>query len=411
MTRPVQRAGAEGPGTARAPRDHAAIRLLPWLIGLAIIALFYALDWRDSVDGVIRDAELWGRDFINLWSGGKIAATHDWERLYRPEAFMAFQTELFGPLDRHIYSYPPPSLFLAAPLAMLPYPAALLLWLGATGAAFVHAARPWCPPGRGWALLALATPAALLNIWEGHYGFLLGAIFLWGWRLLDARPFVAGAVFGLLILKPPFGLLIPLVLLLRRDWRAIAGGAAGGAAIAALSALVFGIDAWRSFFALSAGREALIDAHGLFFAKLSTSTATALFDVGAGLPLVIAGHGIVACLGVALVVAATLRRMPTLELAMLVATATFLVLPYGLAYDLPASAVGAWLVMRRARVASPDFWLAATGFVAPLGGMILAFMGLPLLPAMLAALAIAQYRSGLAQRERGDDGDWRPATG
>lgn len=380
---------------ANPARDNGPLRLIPWLIGVAIIAILYAIDWRDSTGGIIRQSELWGRDFINLWTGGKLAATHAYDRLYVPDAFMAFQNEMFGPLDRHIYSYPPPSFFLAVPLAMLPYPAALLLWLGATGALFVHAARPWCPPERGWAVLALVTPAALLNIWEGHYGFLLGAIFLWGWRLLDQRPFLAGAVFGLLIIKPPFALLIPVVLVLRRDWRAIAGGATGGAAVALASAMVFGIDAWLSFFTHSAGRDALIDASGTFFAKLSTSSATALFDVGASLPLVIAGHALVAALGLGLVVVATVKRMPTPELAMLVATATFLILPYGLAYDLTASSIGAWLVMRRSAVASVDFWLGATGFVAPLLGLMLAIAGLPLMPAMLAALAIAQYRIGL----------------
>ena len=62
--------------------------------------------------------------------------------------------------------------------------------------------------------LAVLTPAALMNIWAGHYGFLVGALFLLGWERLDRRPWQAGLFFGLMLIKPHLAILIPLVLLL-----------------------------------------------------------------------------------------------------------------------------------------------------------------------------------------------------
>ena len=68
--------------------------------------------------------------------------------------------------------------------------------------------------------------------------------------LLERRPWVAGALFGLLCYKPQFGLLLPLALLAERQWRAIVGAALVVAAFAGLSAALFGMQTWREFLAI-----------------------------------------------------------------------------------------------------------------------------------------------------------------
>ena len=364
----------------------------PWIIGGMVVAFFYWMDWQATHNGIINEAEIWGRDFINMWTGGKLIAARDFATLYTPEKFMAFQESLYGPLDRHIFSYPPVTFPLADLLARLPYPVALLTWLGGTAALFFHAAKPWWPKNGGWPLLAILTPAALLNIWEGHYGFLIGALFLYGFRWLDHRPWAAGIAIGLLIIKPQFALLIPLVLLLTWNWRAIAAAGATVVAMIAMSVLVYGTSAWTAFLAKGAGRQAVIDAQGAFFGKLSTSGATAVLGVGGGWPLAIAVQLMLALLGLALVVLAVRKRAATRDVALLAATCTFLVLPYGLSYDLTVVALGAWAVMTSAHAAPSDRILASLGFIAPTVGIILALAGLPIMSLLLAGLAIAQYR-------------------
>ncbi len=381
------------------PIPASRLSVLPWIIGGMLIVFFYWADFLATKNGVIGAREIWGRDFINMWTGGKLIAARDFATLYTPDKFMAFQERLYGPLDRHIFSYPPVTFPLADLLARLPYHVALLAWLGGTAALFYHAARPWWPTRGGAVLLAVVTPAALLNIWEGHYGFLIGALFLYGFRWLDTRPWAAGVAIGLLVIKPQFAVLIPLVLLLRFEWRAILSAAATVVGIIGLSIAMYGERAWTTFVALGAGRQAVIDPGGAFFGKLSTSAATAVLSLGGGWPLAIAAQVVLAALGLVLVVLAVRKRMATRDLALLTATATFLVLPYGLNYDLTVVAIGALTVMTSSSVTRGDRMLATFGFVAPTIGIILATAGAPITPLLLAGLAIAQYRTATGRAD------------
>ncbi|MEO8724344.1 MAG: glycosyltransferase family 87 protein [Sphingobium sp.] len=374
-------------------------KYLPWIVGGMLVLFLYVFDFQASKNGVIDHHEIWGRDFINMWTGGKLIAARDFGKLYDPTAFMAYQESLYGPLDRHIFSYPPVTFVLADLLARLPYPVALLAWLGGTGALFFHAARPWWPKDGSWPILAIVTPSALLNIWEGQYGFLVGALFLYGWRWLDTRPWAAGIAIGLLIIKPQFAVLIPLVLLLRREWRTILSAAVTIVAMILLSITLYGLSAWTTFFALGAGRQALIDAGGAFFGKLSSSAATAVLAIGGGWPLAIAAQIVLAVIGLVMVFDATGRKAPTRELALLVATCTFLVLPYGLSYDLTVVTLAAWTVMTLPNITSTDRTLAMLGFVAPQLGIVFALLGIPVMPLMLVGLAIAQYRIAIGQHQ------------
>jgi alpha-1,2-mannosyltransferase len=372
----------------------------PWIIGAMVVLFFALLDLQATKNGVIGEAEIWGRDFINMWTGGKLISARDFATLYDPDRFMAFQESLYGPLDRHIFSYPPVTFPLADLLARLPYGVALVIWLGGTATLFVHAAKPFWPKNGGWAVLAILTPAALLNIWEGHYGFLIGALFLYGFRWLDTRPWAAGVAIGMLIIKPQFALLIPLVLLLQWRWRTITAASITVAAMIAMSVLVYGTSAWTEFLAKGAGRQAVIDAGGAFFGKLSTSGATAVLGAGGGWSLAIAAQLVLGGLGLGLVVLAARRRVAIHDLALLTATCTFLVLPYGLNYDLTVAAVGAWVVMTSDRATLTDRLLATLGFITPTVGIIIALAGAPLAPLALAALAIAQYRTATGRGGR-----------
>src|SRR3546814_13016518 len=82
------------------------------------------------------------------------------------------------------------------------------------------------------------------NIWAGHYGFLVGALSLYGWRWLDTHPRRAGIIFGIMTIKPHLGVLVALVLLLRRDWTAIGWEAATTSALALVTGNLFGFGLW-----------------------------------------------------------------------------------------------------------------------------------------------------------------------
>ena len=374
---------------------------LPWVIGSILVLVFVARDWvltRNGIITVIDDlghghSVVWGRDFINVWTAGHLVRAGQFATLYDPTAYAAFQRGLLGPIDPHNYSYPPTSYPLATALSLLPYPLALGVWLTATAWLFVVAARSWWPKAAGPYWLAVATPAALVNLWVGHYGFLVGALFLFGWQHLDRRPVLAGVCFGLMLIKPHLAVLVPLVLLIRGDWRAIGSAAATVAVSVLLTVALYGATPWIDYLLrTSVFQASMIDAQGNFFGSLSTSMTTALLQAGAPWRVAIVFQVVSIALGIALVALAARRRASTRELALLVATCTFLVLPYAFSYDLTVVAIGALWVLTRPGLPRLDQRLATLGFVAPQLGIAAGLVSLPLMPFMLVGLAIAQFR-------------------
>ena len=377
--------------SAPAPRT---LPLWPWIIGCGLVLLLFLRDLSVFADGRIGHEAVWGRDFANLWTGGQLLNAGRVDILTNIRPYQHFQTSLFGPLAPHNYSYPPVSYPIAQLFALLPYPAALAAWIVATGALFMRACQPWWPKDAGPQWLAVLTPAALLNIWAGHYGFLLGAIFLFGWHNLDRRPVLAGVFFGLMLIKPHLALLVPLALLLRREWTATLVAAATAIALVAITGAVYGWGCWRYFlFHTSVVQAGMIDAGRSFFGLLSTSFATAALRATDSWLLAVVGQLLFALGGVILVVLAVRRRCPTDKLGLLVASATFMALPYAFAYDLTVVTMGAVVVMAAGDSAKQDRRWATFGFMAPSLGILFAFAGIPLMPILIALLAIAQFRA------------------
>lgn len=371
--------------------------LLPLLVvgNLLVVALF-AADLASSDRGIVGTGAYWGRDFVNLWTGGRLALNGRLDMLYDLAAYHREQRALFGAIGQHNYSYPPIALFLNLPFALLPYGVALAVWVMGSAALFVAAARPWwctVSPRPTW-LLVLA-PAATLNIWAGHYGFLIGSLFLLGFAALPRRKALAGLCFALMAVKPHLAVLVPLVLILRGEWRAFGWAAATVMALVAASVAAFGAGLWEQYLTVTLGvQAALIDPGGSFFGFMATSWASALLRAGLSPHFAWGVQGAVAALAVAGLVLA--RRAPPVDLALLAATATFLVLPYGFNYDLIVVALVAAMLVERRDLSPGRRMVAMVALVAPQFGMAAAVFGLPLLPAALLALFVLQLRLALS---------------
>jgi len=145
-----------------------------------------------------------------------------------------------------------------------------------------------------WLLLAAAYPAVIINFGHGQNGLLTAGLFAGALATLDHRPWIAGVLFGLLIYKPQFGLMIPLALLASGRWRTIVAAAATMALLVLTTLLVFGPEIWGAFVASSKiARVALIESGDVGWYKVQSVLAWARMW-GGTVQTAYAIHGLVA---------------------------------------------------------------------------------------------------------------------
>lgn len=276
-----------------------------------------------------------GTDFSNVWTAGWMAlqgrAVEAWSWPAHFEVQRAFHgsptVDVFG------WHYPPPFLLVAAALATMPYVPALIVWQLATLVPFVLLMQRLVP-GRDGLLLTLAAPVVLVCLGHGHNGFLTALLLAGGLMLLDKKPFWAGVLFGCLIYKPQFGLVLPVLLLAGRHWRAIAGALISAAVLVGMTWFVWGWPVWQAFVgSLSLTRTIVIEQGATGFHKIMSPFAAVRMwgggiEAGYALQLVftVAAIAIVAWL-------ALIRERKSLVNA-LVCVAVVVSTPYVLDYDL-----------------------------------------------------------------------------
>jgi arabinofuranan 3-O-arabinosyltransferase len=188
-------------------------------------------------------------DFVDVYAAGRLALSGSAASAYDWPLHKAAEERAIGHtfVDYYGWHYPPPFLFVAAALALLPYLVAAIVWLAATLAAYAATMRAIIGDRVGISL-ALGFPAAIWNITAGQNGFLTAALIGGTLVSLQRRPALAGVFLGLLTYKPQFGLLFPLALIADRRWLTIAVAAAVAAGMAAASLIVFGTASWQAFF-------------------------------------------------------------------------------------------------------------------------------------------------------------------
>jgi len=173
-----------------------------------------------------------GSDFNQFYSASKLAGTghlYDWERLQALELSTGPHAIPFGRL--------PVFGLLLKPLTALTYNYARIAWLIINAAALIGFAALWPLRRRQdvFMMLCWSCPAAILLSLGQDTGLFLFFVTA-GLRLLQAkRDFAAGLVLSLCAAKFHLALGIPIFLLARRRWGALAGGLAGGVVLLAVS--------------------------------------------------------------------------------------------------------------------------------------------------------------------------------
>jgi hypothetical protein len=253
-------------GSPSTPNNRERLRDFAILGALAFAAMAIAFTWHTHWAATFpRDATtlVIGRDFLNFWMYGHAAFAADPGRYYEPHLYNhLLQTMLGTDYPTQSWSYPPTVMLAAAPFNLLGYRAALIVWtfLGGT---FLYRAMARQTPHRAAILAAFVSPAAVFCLMSGQSAFIATAMLIAIFAMRDKRPVLAGALIGLLTLKPQLGLLLPVMLIASGQWRAFIAASATAVALAALTALLFGPQVWIDYLhiGLAAQNHVLSDTH------------------------------------------------------------------------------------------------------------------------------------------------------
>lgn len=158
----------------------------------------------------------------------------------------------------HPWVYPPYTLLLVLPFALLPWLVSYIGFQALSLAGLLLALRCWCPPGRPGVLLlagVLLCPATAFTLGAGQNSFFSAGLAVGGLYFLPRRPWLAGCLLGLLAFKPQLAILVPVALLAAGAWRTMAAAAATVVALLLASLVVPGVALWRGWLHLFAGSD------------------------------------------------------------------------------------------------------------------------------------------------------------
>lgn len=357
-------------------------------------ALAYALPLYSFLQGMLRDELLLAvvnRDFVNYWMAGKLVLAGGQLDLFSQGVYFARLQDMFGPdYPIHNWSYPPHFLLLLWPFGYLDYKVGLVVFLAVTFVLFVASVllfRKVYASKSGLAVLILAIAAySLMMIDTAQNGFLTGALLLLGFAWMKQRPVLAGIAFAFLTIKPQLGVLIPILLLMDRNWKAVFWATAWTVLLVILSAAAYGVDSWKAYFLETLPYQSFVmtDWYGIFLRMMPTTFASMRTLDFTPETAYLFQWSVSAC-ALALVVWALSREADHLRRIFIVACGTFLVSPYAFNYDMGAlTAIAAILVGSQWSRNRPA--LIAVCVTAGLSAAVmnLGRVGLPIAPILLA---------------------------
>ena len=373
------------------------------LLGLCVAAM---AGWVVASDGLIdRNGKPLGTDFSNVYAAGTLTLSGRPADAYAPALQHAAEKAVFGGREVPFYGwhYPPFFFAIAAAVAAVPYAWGLAIWLAASLAIYLAAIRAILPRPETL-LTAAAFPAVFVNIGHGQNGFLTAALLGGALQLLDRRPWLAGALIGLLAYKPQFGVLIPVALVAGGRWSTIGAATATVAALVAVSFVALGGGVWHAFAdSMTFTQTVVLEQGGTGWEKIQ-SVFSAARMWGAGVQAAYAAQA-----ALALMLAASLawlwRSEAAIELkAAGLAAGSLLATPYVLDYDLVVMAVAIAFFARHGLsrgFRSYEISVLAAAWIVPLLSRGLAgATGIPLgLLVLLATYGFIMRRALLDRQE------------
>lgn len=316
-----------------------ALTLLPTVLVFETVHIWSSPDTRWQFP--------FGHDFVAFWAAAQLLADGGASALYDIPSFAALQDEVSVRPGLLLWHYPPTYAALILPLAGFSFAFGFLLFTAVNLGALWAAMRRMLPAKGlvGWAAL-FGAPIIAVAVVQGQNGAFFTACLVGGvLALRDERRWLAAILFAMILAKPQYGPLIPLILIAMREWRVMWQTALCCGVFIALSAAIFGPSIWV-YFSQNTGMLAFTLTEPELLAQMPTVWATLTLG-GATPAAALIGHLVFAVLS-AVVVWVMWRRYglhSDLALAALL-FGTLMISPYSFRYDMVLTLVGALLLAK-----------------------------------------------------------------
>ena len=310
-----------------------------------------------------------GHDFAAFWTAAQLAVQGRAEAAFDGTVMQGLQAAVAPVTGTLYWHYPPTFDLLILPVGWVGYRAGFVLFslLGMAVFAWLVARVAPEEPLRD-KLPVLAAPIVWSNFVQGQNGAFVALFLVLFLLTLERGRWAQAGLWGAaLLIKPHFGVLLPLVVLLRPGgWRVFGWGLLFGALFCGAATLVLGVGYWQAFLG---NRDLLWRA--MLTGQLSEQQISAFaFVQNIGVPY---GYGMLLQIATALTAAAltfAVWRSPRSDAGLrmaVVLVCSLMVSPYAFYYDAPASAIALYLLFRdgqrrgfapRERTIYLLFWMA-----------------------------------------------------
>ena len=310
-------------------------------ISLAIL-FFQGLAILYSQGGYVDGGDQIGADYSSFWAASRQILAGKAAEVYIPALHLAAEQPYLR-TGYEAYFYPPTYMIFCAPLALLPFFASYAVFELVTAAvcATLFAIVIGCCDFI-WLLFCFCP--FYFNILAGQNAFVTAAILGFGLEALPRRPRLAGALLGLMVIKPHLALALPIALIAAQRWRALLWAGLSASGLCLMSWVAFGTPTWLGFLRNSAAAREALELGTVDYSKMESLFAAAR-QLGASVPAAYALQGALA-LGVAGGLVWALRQRPGADTERaLTVIACLLLSPFVLTYDMAiALAPVAWMV-------------------------------------------------------------------
>jgi hypothetical protein len=397
-----------GGSAAAIPPGERRFLLVAGFVFSAVMFFFVYKPW--NLESFMLGAPV-GRDFVNFWTGGRLALEGRLDLLANFAGYNDFIANTFphqNALDERVFSYPPHIVLFLVPFATLPIIPAAFLWTALNVWLIDRSVRLLSPDEPALRLLACVSPAVVTMVAFGHFGGVLAFLAVYTLTRADARPFVGGICLAAMSVKPQIAMCFGLFLLLTGRWRAVLWSLPATACLVGLSIAAFGLKPWINFVEWTMPFHAKVLSvyvHGVLRTVISLYSAARLLDFSAA-----TGYGLQCVYGMGALMwsaALAIRRGMTPRVVALGLFAVLAALPYFSNYDLailaPALTVSLFAHQPGENRPFLTFLPAALLWTAPLFSPAFDALSLPIVSVGISGgLLLALYGETISCRRAGD---------